>query len=170
MVETEKAKNIKKPMTEEEEAEQKAIEAKAREKRMKEAEELKSKKYLEPMAEEWAEKQWKRQQYLKNMRMRKEKFIPTIWDRAMLEASIQYRKDRGQEVDEDKERAEFKEKMASNLEEKRSAAKDMFSGLDFDTVISRPRKTERSENAAIKRKMRLAEAEKEEMERMLEGQ
>jgi len=99
--------------------EQQKLEDGTREERMakaaQETEEKKTKE-IEEIAKEWARREYFRQSMAGDMPYTEEEYTKSVWERAIFEGDLKYRMMRGQDTDERKELANFKDTQAKKKE------------------------------------------------------
>jgi len=100
-------------------AKQRELDENAEERKAKIKEEFEAKKQaeIEEIAREWAKREFYRKSMSGDMPYSEEEYIKSVWERALFEGDLKYRMLRGQDTDERKELAEFKE-----VQEKKKAA------------------------------------------------
>jgi len=99
--------------------EQQALETAERgergEKKKRETEEKKQEE-IEEIAREWAKREYFRQSMAGDMPYTEDEYVKSVWERAIFEGDLKYRMMRGQDTDERKELANFKDTQAKKKE------------------------------------------------------
>lgn len=85
------------------------------EKAKRESEEKKQEE-IEEIAREWAKREYFRQSMAGDMPYTEEEYVKSVWERAIFEGDLKYRMMRGQDTDERKELANFKDTQAKKKE------------------------------------------------------
>merc|ERR1712008_659439 len=81
------------------------------EKKKRETEEKKQEE-IEEIAREWAKREYFRQSMAGDMPYTEDEYVKSDWERAIFEGDLKYRMMRGQDTDERKELANFKDTQA----------------------------------------------------------
>jgi len=85
------------------------------EKQKRESEEKKQQE-IEEIAREWAKREYFRQSMAGDMPYTEDEYVKSVWERAIFEGDLKYRMMRGQDTDERKELANFKDTQAKKKE------------------------------------------------------
>jgi hypothetical protein len=105
-------KNVKSNKSREEQEEELAVEE-------KDARSLE----IETIAREWAKREYFRKSMESSVELTEEEFISSVWDRAMFEGDLKYRKIHGEVTDEETELADFKKRQERKKEAMLARAK-----------------------------------------------